>query len=93
MSSSKNFQPDVFDRAWDQLAAKGRCDARGGAEYVRIRGDWDRLMGLLYAVDFIAQVANQIPPPPPEQTFLGGDWIPLPEVEQLPEIPPEPNEL
>ena len=29
-----------FDEIWDALAAKGFCDARGGAEYQRVRAAW-----------------------------------------------------
>lgn len=50
---------DVFDRAWILLEREGRCDARGGAEYRRIRRSWDRVVGVLHAVDLITHRANR----------------------------------
>lgn len=31
-----------FDAEWDELAAEGFCDAKGGAEYTRISKLWIR---------------------------------------------------
>lgn len=52
---------DVFDRAWKILESKGACDAMGGAEYERLRDGWDRVLGVLIAIDFIQSAANTLP--------------------------------
>lgn len=62
---------DPFDKAWDMLEKQSKCDAKGGAEYVRIRRTWERLVGLSYALDYIVNAANEPPT--------------LPEVPPLPE--------
>lgn len=30
----------LFDRSWRSLAARGSCDAFGGAEYRRVLAEW-----------------------------------------------------
>lgn len=52
---------DVFDAAWDALAEQSRCDARGGAEYRRVRDAWDRVFGKMVAMEFILPRANEGP--------------------------------
>lgn len=45
---------DLFDRLWDLLAAGRHCDARGGAEYLRVREE------ALRARDLQWELARQI---------------------------------
>jgi hypothetical protein len=95
---------DVFDRAWKILEAKSACDARGGAEYTRLRRSW-RTFGLLVALDFIYKGANMPPTdeqrskltctlcneqPPDDQFALIPDPLELPDAPgELPPIPPD----
>lgn len=57
---------DHFDSAWDRLAAIGKCDTRGGAEYRRVRQKWDDMRkqdrpGTVRAVEvLIIREANKL---------------------------------
>lgn len=55
------YDGDAFDAAWRMCEERGKCDAFGGAEYRRLRRQWDKLIGLAYALDFIASAANAPP--------------------------------
>lgn len=48
----------TFDRTWDQLAERGQCDGRGGAEYRRVLNEWFPVAGLVELVAFIRERAN-----------------------------------
>jgi len=54
---------DTFDAAWEVLEEQGSCDARGSAEYRRVRAEWERTGEMLAALTFILKLANQVPPP------------------------------
>lgn len=38
----RSYSRAAFNVAWDTLAARAMADGRGGAEYRRIRADWER---------------------------------------------------
>ncbi len=63
---------DCFDRAWKAIAARGRCDEYGGAEYHRCLRLWHSFVGRIYATDFILHEANRPAPPAPEVRTEGG---------------------
>lgn len=52
-----------FDAVWDVLARKGKCDARGGAEYKRCAEKWRHYVRLLI-IDYILTEANRPAPWP-----------------------------
>lgn len=56
----------LFDRAWDELASKSRCDARGSAEYKRVLAKWKSSGFRLALCMFILTEANREPPPRPQ---------------------------
>lgn len=33
---------DDFDHVWVKLAEEGKCDSIGGAEWLRVKGEWKR---------------------------------------------------
>lgn len=45
---------DVFDRVWCELAEEGSCDGFGGAEYRRVKDEFEQE----FIADFIRQRAN-----------------------------------
>jgi len=62
----------AFDMRWDQLAAAGRCDARGGMEHKRVRSELMNGGFVEILTDFILLRANDpsagnpvnyVPPP------------------------------
>jgi hypothetical protein len=88
---------DVFDRAWKILEEKGHCDAMGGMEYKRLRSGWDRVLGVLTAIEFIKSGANASPNEPEllaqqhadrvveALNYLNHDPMQL----ELPDVPPD----
>lgn len=76
---------DVFDRAWKVLEAKGQCDSMGGMEYTRLRDGWDRVLGVLVAIDFIQSGAHK-PPSNPTTDEWGLPDIP-PDLPPIPDLP------
>lgn len=49
---------DIFDRAYARLAEKGTCDGAGGAEYTRVRREWEAMGRPAGVEHFIAVRAN-----------------------------------
>lgn len=49
---------DTFDKAWCHLADLGACDGMGGAEYVRLKAEWEAVGYMLAAAVFIGTGAN-----------------------------------
>lgn len=50
-----------FDYVWDRLADQGKCDSRGGAEYVRVRREWHDAGAPVDLEAFIIRRANLDP--------------------------------
>lgn len=49
---------DTFDQVWDVLASRSQCDERGGAEYERVRAEWDNSDEVTRITAFIMFLAN-----------------------------------
>lgn len=46
---------DHFDRVWDWLAYRGLADGRGGAEYRRVRAEWEREGKLAWRMSYLRE--------------------------------------
>ena len=50
---------DDFDQAWARLAELGQCDGPGGAEYRRVRSEWEQAGQPPWLDQFIVVAANR----------------------------------
>jgi len=53
---------NTFDVVWETLAESGGCDAIGGAEYQRLRKEWQVSGKRLACLRWIMLNANEMPP-------------------------------
>lgn len=60
---------ELFDVWYELLAQKGQCDSPGGAEYQRVRREWQEA-GKPAPKAFILSAANRLPDNPAETVDL-----------------------
>lgn len=59
LATTEDRSVTTFDLVWDVMAEQGKCDARGAAEYERVKREWMRAKYAEVLAAFILASANQ----------------------------------